>query len=116
MTILTGLAQFLLELRSLLTHSRRRTGRTALGTSAECLKLHGTNLDITLFVAKISQSFHICCLLGFFLYYSVRHVNVLEGSNLLKMVCQVVFLFPKLEVKHASRNSGGARRNCLSSR
>lgn len=25
-------------------------------------------------------------------------------------------LFPKLEVKHASRNSGGARRSCLSSR
>lgn len=52
----------------------------------------------------------------FFSCYSVRHVDVLEGSKLLKMVCQVVFLFPKLEVKHASRNLGGARRNCLSSR
>lgn len=32
------------------------------------------------------------------------------------MVYQVVFLFPKSEVKYASRNSGGARRNCLCSR
>lgn len=114
--VLTGLAQLILELHSSVTHLSEGTGRTAWGTSDECLKFYGTNLYLSLSVAKNKLTFSIMLLMIFFSCYFVRPVDVLEGSNLLKMVCQVVFLFPKLEVKHASRNSGGARRNCLSSR
>lgn len=52
--ILIGLAQFILELHSSVTHLSKGTRRTASGTSVECLKLYGTNLDLTLPVAKIS--------------------------------------------------------------
>lgn len=110
MPIVTGLVQVILELHSAFTHLSKGTGRTALGSSSvECLQLHGTGLDLSLPVAKTSSPFQECCPWWIFSRYSVRHINVLEGPNVIKMVCQVVFLFPKLEDKRASRNSGGVR-------
>lgn len=109
MPIITGLVQVILELHSAFSHLSKGTGRTALGSSSvERLQLYGIGLDLSLPVVKTSSPFQECCPWCFFSHYSVRHVNVLEGSNLIKMMCQVVFLFPKLEDKHASRNSRGA--------
>lgn len=54
MPIFIGLAQFILELHSSFTHLSEGTRRTALGTSVECLKLYGTNVNLTCPVAKIS--------------------------------------------------------------